>query len=674
MWKRLGVLVFSLLVGVLVVVSGGQISASAATSGTDLTTQASGVKTPTSIKEDGVSGQIPVGTDLQSGQNYTLTYEWHMPDLLRINAGDTVTVTLPETASYTGATQVDVKNSDNPKVSVGTMIQDKTDSHKFVITFNDSLSQTNVGRTGTINFYVQGNKSDGSGSGGLDTSLIKKSGWIPSGVSDSSGIPGKVEWQIVVNPNGKNLGDVTVKDLIGPHQTFDEDTQDVPVASLADGSKFPISYRGSGSSVTFTLKNVTQKIDIYYFSKVLTADYTDQTWGQFSNYAELTSTSGGSETTANPGTADGVPATDAVVKNFTWGLQADMGGTYLGGVQLTKTALGDSQTVLSGATYDLQRLATDGTWASYQTGLSTDSKGVLTDPSLEPGTYRLVETAAPDGYLLANKGADTAVTPVTFSISTEDASPTHTLTQSDRPNGATLTKTDPAGKAVPDATYRLVKGTADGPDDTAVVKSGLVTNAQGEVTVSLLSPGTYYYEETAAPSGYEKNSDPVKVTITNTDTSIQKVKQIDKLVNGGESSASSSTSSTTETTTSSSGTSSSTSDTSSSSSNTKTSSTKTSAAKTSSTTTSSHSTSATKATHGIVAAVGTNHSNSTPSSPNGENTAGTATNHASRATHRTNHYLPRTSGQRGLLAMMIGFLILGLSIASWQCRQGHRSR
>lgn len=677
MWKRLGVLAFSLLVGVLVVMSGGQIGANAATSGTDLTAQASGVKAPESIREDGISEPIPVGTDLQSGQNYTLRYTWSMPDKLRIHAGDTVTVTLPATASYTGATQVDVKNSDNPKVSVGTMTQDKTDSHKFVITFNDSLSQTNVGRAGTINFYVQGNKSDGSGSGGSDTSLIKKSGWIPSGVSNSSGIPGKVEWQIVVNPNGKNLGDVTVKDLIGPHQTFDEDTQDVPVASLADGSKFPISYSGSGSSVTFNLKNVTQKIDIFYFSKVLTADYTGQTWGQFSNYAELTSTSGGSDTTANPGTADGVPATDAVVKNFTWGLQADMGGTYLGGVQLTKTALGDPKTVLSGAIYDLQRLATDGTWANYQSGLSTDSKGVLTDPSLEPGTYRLVETAAPDGYLLANKDSDTAVTPATFLISTEDASPTHTLTQSDRPNGATLTKTDPAGKAVPGATYRLVKGAADGPDDTAVVKSDLVTDAQGQVTVNLLSPGTYYYEETAAPSGYEKNPDSVKVTITNRDTSVQTVTQTDKPINSGESSsgssASSSTGSTTETTTSSSGTSSSTSDISSSSSNTKT-----SAAQTSSTTTSSHSTSVTKTTHGIVAAVGANHSNSTSSSPKGGHTAGTAANRASRtAAHRANdnnRYLPRTSGQRGLLAMLIGFFILGLSIASWQWRQGHRSR
>ena len=44
----------------------------------------------------------------------------------------------------------------------------------------------------------------------------------------------------------------------------------------------------------------------------------------------------------------------------------------------------------------------------------------------------------------------------------------------------------------------------------------LTSDEEGKITVKGLAPGTYYFEEIKAPTGYILNSEPVEFTIEKT--------------------------------------------------------------------------------------------------------------------------------------------------------------
>ncbi|HJE86338.1 MAG TPA: prealbumin-like fold domain-containing protein [Levilactobacillus hammesii] len=217
-------------------------------------------------------------------------------------------------------------------------------------------------------------------------------------------------------------------------------------------------------------------------------------------------------------------------------------------------------------------------------------------------------------------------------------------------------------------------------DDTAVVKDNLVTDNKGQVTVSKLAPGTYYFEETHAPSGYQPNSEPVKVTITNEDTSVQTVSQSDQPTENSSSSNNSSSGSETPSSSSSSDASSSapTADNSKTPSSSTTDDTQSGTEPdTSSTKTTSSSSTSTKTQHQVVANVGTSSSSSTLPYRHGAAAADNGASQSQRSSKPATgvqRLLPKTNGQRSLIAMLIGFLILGLSVAGWRWHESRSTR
>ncbi|MBA3926370.1 MSCRAMM family protein [Listeria rustica] len=169
---------------------------------------------------------------------------------------------------------------------------------------------------------------------------------------------------------------------------------------------------------------------------------------------------------------------------------------YDGRIQVMKTD--NFGQPVAGAEYSI----TDTSGAVVFQG-KTDKDGILLSAALQTGTYTIMETSAPVGYVLDS-------TPQSVTITDQDTDPILLQTKNIMKTGSVeLTKVDSADHAVTlsGATFDLLD------EQGKILKTGLTTAANGILKVANLNPGKYSLVETAAPSGYTLDSTPIAFEI-----------------------------------------------------------------------------------------------------------------------------------------------------------------
>ena len=173
-----------------------------------------------------------------------------------------------------------------------------------------------------------------------------------------------------------------------------------------------------------------------------------------------------------------------------------------------KKADANTGEMLDGATFEVFRITgeTSGQNGKLICTATTDNSGVIVITGLEAGAYAVRETKAPNNYIIAetdmqtvNMKADgTSVVEVVFrnypygaiSINKVDGNTKEPL------EGAEFTVTTSAGAAVGDGRY--------------------ITDANGNILIPNLKPGSYVITEVKAPDGYMLSTTPKTVQIGTT--------------------------------------------------------------------------------------------------------------------------------------------------------------
>lgn len=161
----------------------------------------------------------------------------------------------------------------------------------------------------------------------------------------------------------------------------------------------------------------------------------------------------------------------------------------------------------------------------YQNGPDKDSHGTSNPSTTTTRTYEIKVHK----HAFEDNNADSFLAGAKFSLSTSATVPTftkgedgnYTLNNAD-------TNTDVVRLVGSDATYRVAEK-----NDEAGAATYFTTVSTSATTINGLKAGIYYLHEIEAPEGYNKLTDPVKVTITETTGKDGKVTGVTYTVNGG---------------------------------------------------------------------------------------------------------------------------------------------
>ncbi|MEG0297862.1 MAG: SpaA isopeptide-forming pilin-related protein [Clostridium sp.] len=189
-----------------------------------------------------------------------------------------------------------------------------------------------------------------------------------------------------------------------------------------------------------------------------------------------------------------------------------------GGVKLVKT--GYNGNLLEGAKFKLVKL--DGDNEIFISNHTTNKDGEIIIEDLELGKYYLQEVAAPTGYILSDEKYNFEIKFNSQEGIRIDAE--NEATEEAIKGDAILFKKDAATKnPLMGAWFKVLDSELNPVKDPHGVEYLLISDENGQVKVSNLEVGTYYFKEVKAPDGYELNETPIKFEIEFNQTSVSSI-------------------------------------------------------------------------------------------------------------------------------------------------------
>lgn len=169
---------------------------------------------------------------------------------------------------------------------------------------------------------------------------------------------------------------------------------------------------------------------------------------------------------------------------------------YDGRIEIAK--VDEKKQPLAGATFEIQ----DSKQIVVYTG-TTNEQGLLLSSALPLGSYTIIETKAPEGYVLDPTEKSVEITEV-------DTVPIQLMVENQLKTGSVILKKVDQNNGhivLPNAVFDLLS------EDGTILQTDLITDKNGMIQVDALAPGKYSFVETKAPADYLLDATPVSFEI-----------------------------------------------------------------------------------------------------------------------------------------------------------------
>ncbi|WP_125708780.1 SpaA isopeptide-forming pilin-related protein [Lacticaseibacillus porcinae] len=325
-------------------------------------------------------------------------------------------------------------------------------------------------------------------------------------------------WTIWVNKAQSTFSNAVVTDEPSDNQIIDQSSIVIypgkvdPNGEFTEDKSKPLVL-GKDYSVDLQTDNATGK-------QTMKISFTNEISSAYSiHYRSLINSSKINDTLTNTASISGKGEKD--VDNNTSGSTAvvNNSGSATGkntNLVLTKSDA-DTKKSIAGASFELWSDVSGQKGQLLRKG-TTDASGSITWNNLKSGKYILVETKAPDGYVISTILANGKEINLQYSDANDDNNVS--ISETNQKGKVTVEKSDADGSGpLAGAVFDLYK------KDGTKVASDLKTESDGTVSYTGLNSGDYYVIETKAPAGYkldatqhaftiDGNNIQVKVSIT----------------------------------------------------------------------------------------------------------------------------------------------------------------